>query len=150
MGNPRVRHNLHVYPEDAGPVLREARQGSRWLHEMPSDQTTPMIRRSNGDYYIHEPTLLSNGQCCIPIRWFVRNDRAQDVFYAKAWPLEHIRGEDSSADGWCVWGDLEFEICEKDLVQNFPTLSQHHSRYSLPHPSRLLGRFYIFVAVTIH
>ncbi|KAF8803001.1 hypothetical protein BYT27DRAFT_7110917 [Phlegmacium glaucopus] len=142
--NPRVHCNLHVYPEDAGPVLREAHQGSRWLDEMPSDQTTPMIRRPNGDYYIYEPALLTNGQCCIPIRWFVRKDQAQDVFYAKVWSLEHIQGNDTTPDGWRVRCDLEYEICERDLVQNFPMLSQHHSRYSLPHPSRLLGGFYLF------
>jgi hypothetical protein len=144
VGNPRVRRNLHFYPEDSGPVLREARQGSRWLHEMPSDETTPMIRHLNGDYYIYEPALLTDGKCCIPIRWFVRKDNAQNVFYAKAWPLEPIRGDDSSIDGWRVRGDLEFEICERDLVHNFPMLSQHHSRYGVPHPSHLLGEFKYF------
>lgn len=143
LGNPRVRRKLHFYPEDAGPVLREARQGSRWLHDMPSDQTTPMIRHLNADYYIYEPALLTNGKCCIPIRWFVRKDNAQDVFYAKAWPLEPIRRDNSSLDmdSWRVRCDLEFEICQRDFVHNFPTLSQHHSRYNVPHPSSLLGKF---------
>jgi hypothetical protein len=143
LGNPRVRRNLHFYPEDAGPVLREARQGHRWLHDMPSDQTTPMIRRLKCDYYIYEPALLTNGKCCIPFRWFIRKDKAQDLFYAKAWPLDLIRGDESSdsEEGWLVSGYLEIEICERDLVHNFPTLSQHHSRYNVPHPSRLLGGF---------
>ena len=110
---------------------------------MPSDQTTPMIRRGNGDFYIYEPALLSNGTCCIPIRWFVRKDKPHDVFYAKTWPLEVIQteGDDRSVIGWRVRSDIKFEICEKDLVQNFPTLSECHSRYNIPHPSRLLGKF---------
>ena len=140
LGNPRVRRNLHFYPEDAGPVLCEARQGYHWLHDMPSDQTTPMIRCFSGDYYIYEPALLTNGKCCILIRWFIRKGKGQDVFYAKVWPLEPIQDDDRSVDGWCVCGDRELEICEKDLVHNFPMLSQHHSRYGVPHPSCSLGK----------
>jgi hypothetical protein len=61
------------------------------------------------------------------------------LFYGKAWPLEVIRDNNNSVYGWRVLGDVEIEICERDLVYNFPTLSQHHSRYNVPHPSRLHG-----------
>ncbi|KAJ7133509.1 hypothetical protein C8R44DRAFT_829315 [Mycena epipterygia] len=44
MANPKVRPHLHFYPEDSGPKLSEARQGQRWLKELPDDRTTPMVR----------------------------------------------------------------------------------------------------------
>ena len=61
MANPRVRPHLHVYPEDSGQKLSEARQAAKWLHKLPSEDTTPMIRLQNIDYYIFEPALLING-----------------------------------------------------------------------------------------
>jgi hypothetical protein len=44
MANPRVRENLKFYPKDAGIELAEAREGSRWLHDLPLEMTTPWIR----------------------------------------------------------------------------------------------------------
>jgi len=66
MANPRVRPHLHFYPEDSGQSLSEARQAAKWLHELPSEDTTPMIRIQNDDYYILEPALLIGGHACIP------------------------------------------------------------------------------------
>lgn len=79
MTNPKVRPHIHGYPEDSGSKLSEARQAARWLHEIPSDQTTPMMRLKDADYYIYEPTTLNDGTCCIPTSWFTR----ADLFYAK-------------------------------------------------------------------
>ncbi|KAJ7690551.1 hypothetical protein B0H17DRAFT_893088, partial [Mycena rosella] len=59
MANPSVRPHLSFYPEDSGPKLSEARKG--WLRELPDAQTTPMLRIGQGDYFIHEPAMLSNG-----------------------------------------------------------------------------------------
>ncbi|PPQ76947.1 LOW QUALITY PROTEIN: hypothetical protein CVT26_007944, partial [Gymnopilus dilepis] len=59
--NPKVRPHLSVYPEDSGLELSEARQGSRWLHEVPNGQTTPMALIGNQDYFIYEPAMPSVG-----------------------------------------------------------------------------------------
>ena len=40
MCNPRVRPFTHFYPEDTGPNLSEARQGTRWLNELRPEETT--------------------------------------------------------------------------------------------------------------
>ncbi|KAJ8521961.1 hypothetical protein ONZ45_g1372 [Pleurotus djamor] len=55
MANPQVRPHLSFYPEDSGKRLSEARQASRWLHDAPDDQLTPMIRLGSQDYFIYEP-----------------------------------------------------------------------------------------------
>lgn len=44
MANPLIRPHIRFYPEDAGSRLTETWQASRWLHELPSDILTPMVR----------------------------------------------------------------------------------------------------------
>ncbi|KAJ6576824.1 hypothetical protein B0H10DRAFT_1963322 [Mycena sp. CBHHK59/15] len=61
MSNPTVREHLHFLPEDTKPSLSQAWQAGRWLDELDSDLTTPMIRIHGQDFYINEPALLSNG-----------------------------------------------------------------------------------------
>ncbi|KAJ6618918.1 hypothetical protein B0H10DRAFT_1947133 [Mycena sp. CBHHK59/15] len=75
MTNPTTPTNLHFFPEDSGPSLSQAWQATRWLDELDSDLTTPTIRIQKQDFYIHEPTLLSNGLLCMPIRWFKRGGK---------------------------------------------------------------------------
>ncbi|KAJ7842057.1 hypothetical protein B0H13DRAFT_1909984 [Mycena leptocephala] len=73
MSNPQVRPYLHFYPEYSGSLLEEARQGKRWLEEIPSTQTTPMARIGPASYFIHEPAMLADGQFCMPFR-YIRSD----------------------------------------------------------------------------
>ena len=80
MCNPKVRPFILFYPEDTGLNLAEARQDSRWLHELRPEETTPMVRIRGNDYYIYEPTMLNDLSFCIPMRWFTRNG----IFYACA------------------------------------------------------------------
>ncbi|EMD30755.1 hypothetical protein CERSUDRAFT_101017 [Gelatoporia subvermispora B] len=76
--NPLVRPHLHVYPEDSGTTLHEARQGRRWLHEMPADVACPMARSDHGlDFFVNELALvlLDPAHGPIPVlveRWFMR------------------------------------------------------------------------------
>ncbi|KAF8148334.1 hypothetical protein K438DRAFT_1625608, partial [Mycena galopus ATCC 62051] len=114
MANPMTRKNLHFFPEDAGPSLSQAWQASRWLHTLDSDLTTPMFRTQNQDFYIHEPTLLSNGSVCMPTRWFKRGEKT----FARAWEMQEV----SSTEGWVIEADKEFEVCESDLLVSFPLL----------------------------
>ncbi|KAJ7793620.1 hypothetical protein B0H14DRAFT_2393239, partial [Mycena olivaceomarginata] len=116
MANPTTRNNLHFFPEDAGPSLSQAWQASRWLDELESDLTTPMIRIQQQDFYIHEPTLLSNGAVCMPIRWFKRGDK----MFARVWKMCESNTELNS--GWIIEGNKEFEVCESDLLISFPFL----------------------------
>jgi len=135
MANPCIRPHINLYPEDAGKTLSEARHAAKWLHELPAEDTTPMIRIGADDYYIHEPAMLQNGQVCIPVRWFTRGD----VFYSKAWPMEQVVVE--GVNGWCVREDLEMEISQDQLLKNFPHFDKDHSFYNIPHPSRIFGMF---------
>lgn len=96
MANPKVCPHLAFYPEDSSPVLEESQQEDWWLHELPTDQTTPMARIGADDYFIYEPTMLRSGRCCIPIRWFTQNGN----FFAKCWKLEVVVTEQCS--GWSV------------------------------------------------
>ncbi|KAF7333089.1 hypothetical protein MVEN_02374000 [Mycena venus] len=89
MSNPKVRPHLEFYPEDTGKLIEEARQGKRWLEEIPSAQTTPMARIGMQDYFIHEPAMLTNGKFCMPIRWFARGK----ILFAKCWDLAVVTTE---------------------------------------------------------
>ncbi|KZT23739.1 hypothetical protein NEOLEDRAFT_1046272, partial [Neolentinus lepideus HHB14362 ss-1] len=62
ISNPQVRPHLRFLPEDSGNRLSEAWQAQRWLHELDSSLTTPMIRTGGQDFYIYEPVLLHDGQ----------------------------------------------------------------------------------------
>ena len=139
LSNPQVRPHLHIYPEDSGDSLGEARQAAKWLHELPSEDTTPMIRLKDEDYYIHEPVILTNGDACVPARWFTRDG----VFHAKAWPMERVVIEGNQ--GWCVREDLTIEVSEKQLLKNFPGFMKDHTFYNMPNPSHILGmsRFFL-------
>jgi hypothetical protein len=96
MANPKVRPHLSFYPEDQGKKISEARQAHRWLHEAPDEQLTPMARLGNQDYYIHEPAMLRNGTCCIPVRWFT----VGAVLFAKCWKMNAISTD--VGDGWRI------------------------------------------------
>ncbi|KAJ7127459.1 hypothetical protein C8R43DRAFT_897443, partial [Mycena crocata] len=117
MANPTTRKNLHFFPEDTGPSLSQAWQASRWLDELESDLTTPMIRLHTQDFYINEPTLLSSGTVCMPTRWFKRGDKT----FARVWKM-HETSQPDGIPGWIIEGDAEFEVCESDLLISFPLL----------------------------
>ncbi|KAK7007194.1 hypothetical protein R3P38DRAFT_3325581 [Favolaschia claudopus] len=89
MSNPKVRPHLQFYPEDSGKVLEEARQGKRWLEELPSEKTTPMVRIGKQDYYIHEPAMLRDGTFCMPFRWFMRGN----ILFAKCWAMTAVTSD---------------------------------------------------------
>ncbi|KAJ7919964.1 hypothetical protein B0H13DRAFT_2230810 [Mycena leptocephala] len=124
MANPTTRQNLHFYPEDTKPSLSQAWQARRWLDELDPGLTTPMIRIGTQDFYIYEPTLLSDGTVCMPTRWFERSGKT----WARAWKMHEFSPTDP-ASGWVVEGDKEIEIHESDLLISFPMFaSTHESR----------------------
>ncbi|KAJ6607826.1 hypothetical protein B0H10DRAFT_2166716 [Mycena sp. CBHHK59/15] len=129
MANTSVRKNLHFIPEDTKPSLSQAWQASRWLKELDSDLTTPMIREHNQDFYINEPTVLSNGAVCMPTRWFKRNGK----IFARAWKM-HWASETLVGHGCIVEGDQEFDIDSTQLLVSFPLLVTSHISRRVPDP----------------
>ncbi|KAF4609714.1 hypothetical protein D9613_011993 [Agrocybe pediades] len=141
MCNPKVRNVLHFYPEDAGERLAEARQGSRWLQDLPLDEATPMVRLHD-DFYIFEPTMLRDGSVCVPIRWFTRQDptSGKDIFYCRAWMLEpRFANLPDAQSGWVVCQDRVVEVSQSNLLKSFPALVRDFSRFQIPDPRSILG-----------
>lgn len=135
MANPKVRPHLHFYPEDSGPKLSEARQGERWLKELPDDRTTPMVRISNLGFYIHEPAMLDDGQFVIPARWFMKDQQ----MFAKCWKLQVVTKEASS--GWRVLQpDEDYIVPATKFLKDFTKFQADAVRDNVPHPSLIIGK----------
>ncbi|KAE9396390.1 hypothetical protein BT96DRAFT_824723, partial [Gymnopus androsaceus JB14] len=138
MANPEVRPKLHFYPEDSGEHLSEARQAERWLHEAPDDLLTPMARIRDQDYYIYEPAMLSDGICCIPVRWFTRGKG----LYAQCWRMYPVVSDDHVDSGWRVVETTDFEVPAEQFLKNLLELQVDAGPlYGLPHPSKLRDVF---------
>ncbi|KAI6026090.1 hypothetical protein EDC04DRAFT_2606176 [Pisolithus marmoratus] len=133
MANPHVHSKLHFYPEDSGKQLNEAYQAQRWLKEMDTTPLTPMIQLYNQDFFIFEPTLLSGGQVCMPIRWF----QHKGMFFAKAWSLRAVVND--TRCGWIVEGHREIEISEAELLVSFKNWGVSQSTFALPPAQNIMG-----------
>jgi hypothetical protein len=133
MANPKVHPHLRFYPEDSKNHLSEARQGRCWLYEMDNDQLTPMARLGRQDYYIYEPCMLRNGDCCIPVRWFT----VGDMLFAKCWKMKAVASDTGS--GWRVVMCNDYSVIHSDFLKTFPDLCEDAKRYGFPHPSILFG-----------
>ncbi|KAI0355311.1 hypothetical protein OH77DRAFT_1424796, partial [Trametes cingulata] len=130
MSNPRVRPHLHFYPEETdGEHLSEARQGARWVHELPDQVLTPMLRFDGEDFYIHEPVLLRNEEVCMPVRWFNRIEAGTRVWYAKCWQMEIINTDVGAA--WRVLERDRYEVRAEEMLKAFPSFQRDRSLY--PH-----------------
>ncbi|KAJ7716484.1 hypothetical protein DFH07DRAFT_907412 [Mycena maculata] len=129
MANPTVCKNLHFLPEDTRPSLSQAWQAHRWLTELDSELTTPMIRDHNQDFYINEPALLKDGSVFMPIRWFKRDN----VVFAQAWKMRWA-STTIAGHGWIVEGDREFDVKASELLLSFPSLVQAHASRNIPDP----------------
>ncbi|PBK79410.1 hypothetical protein ARMGADRAFT_1049148 [Armillaria gallica] len=133
MANPQVRPHLHFYPEDSGKRLAEVRQGSRWLHELPDELLTPMLRINNIDYYIHETAMLRDRSLCVPFRWFMRGGK----HYGRCWKLQAM-----SREGSVVWRVIKtdgVDVSEDEFLKNAPELRQDAvSLYNFPSDPTLI------------
>lgn len=133
MANPKVRPHLQFYPEDSGPKLSEARQGQRWLNEIPDDRTTPMVRISNCDFYIYEPAMLDDGVCVVPTRWFTKDGE----LFAKCWEMRVVTKDNSSA--WRVLQSENYTVPARRFLKDFVSLQADAARFEIPHPSLIVG-----------
>lgn len=134
MSNPKVRPHLEFYPEDSGKILEEARQGKRWLEEIPSEQTTPMARIGTQDYFIHEPAMLTDGTCRMPFRWFVRGK----TLIAKCWDLLVVNTEHGQS--WRVV-KRESEVSQEQFMKSLPDLRTDFPHYNIPDPTKIKGMY---------
>lgn len=138
MANPKVCPHIVFYLEDSGKDISEAQQACHWLHEAPDEQLTPMARLRNQDYYIHEPAMLRNGTCCIPVCWFT----VGAVLFAKCWKMEAISTD--VGEGWRVIQCDDFTVSQAEFMKTFPEFVQDANLYGLPHPSKILGITHCF------
>lgn len=144
MSNPRVRPHLSFYPEDSGPVLSEARQGRRWLHEIPDEQITPMARIGDQDYFIHEPAMLDDQTCCIPVRWFTKDN----ILFAECWELDTITTDTTQA--WRVLKRNGYVVPQHRFLKNLPNFLQDAALYGLPDPSNILGVYLFNIHIQLY
>ncbi|KAJ6542980.1 hypothetical protein B0H19DRAFT_1212717 [Mycena capillaripes] len=119
---------------NSGPKLLEARQGQRWLTELPNEQTTPMLHISSHDYYIYEPAMLDSeeGEFCIPIRWFVRGGE----FFAKCWKMLVVSSDTGS--GWRILQSDNYEVSARQFLKNFIQFQADAGLYNVPDPSHII------------
>lgn len=133
MANPKVRPNLHFYPEDAGDTLEHAWQGRRWKEKIDPTLLTPMVRLGNQDFFVHEPAYLLNGTVCVPIRWFEREGR----LFARAALMEVVTSD--TASYWIVREDQQRELSVTNFDLAFPALRAVSNSYGLPDPADIRG-----------
>ncbi|EFP76461.2 uncharacterized protein PGTG_02902 [Puccinia graminis f. sp. tritici CRL 75-36-700-3] len=75
VGNPLVTRAMDYYPEDArGKNIFKLSQSKKWLEDMDPDSRAPMVRTTNGDFYLFEPVQLSNNSVVIPIFFYKRGE----------------------------------------------------------------------------
>ncbi|KZV80099.1 hypothetical protein EXIGLDRAFT_630831, partial [Exidia glandulosa HHB12029] len=68
--NPRIAPHLEYLPIDNAKKVGNAAEANKWLREVDPELATPMIRRFEAqDFYVFEPTLLTDRTVCMPIRW---------------------------------------------------------------------------------
>ncbi|KAJ6556962.1 hypothetical protein B0H10DRAFT_2371346 [Mycena sp. CBHHK59/15] len=133
MANPAVRNNLHFFPEDSNPSLSQAWQASRWLDELDSDLTTPMIRLHGQDFFIHEPVVLADGTVCMPTRWFTRKNKT----LARVWKMRPV--SQGSSLGWIVDSRESYDVKSSDFLLSFPDFVATHTHRHLPDPRIIHG-----------
>ena len=134
MANPLVRPHLEFYPVDDGGYMTDAIHGRQWLYNMDAGFLSPMIRHNEQDYFVFEPTALTDQSICMPFRWF----RKSDVFFAQAWKMEAVYN--SEKPGWIVMKNLVVEIQASQLKCSFPYLVHTSYHCGLPDPRSILGR----------
>jgi hypothetical protein len=139
--NPLTRLKLHLYPEDSGERLEEARQATKWKEEVDGNISGPMAR-GNGekDYYVEEvcfARLDSQGSSglVMPMRWFTRDGEILSI----AHPL-HLTPSKSvfvidGSEGACLESPLaNYFLNVRDLEE-----PDCQAQYGIPPPSSIAG-----------
>lgn len=106
---------------------------------MDNEQLTPMARLAadgRQDYYIHKPAMLRNGTCCIPVRWFKKDNQ----LFAKCWKMDIVSSD--MEQGWRIVKSDDFTVPHTQFLKTFPQFCDDASQYGLPHPSKILCKFF--------
>ncbi|KIY60600.1 hypothetical protein CYLTODRAFT_321338, partial [Cylindrobasidium torrendii FP15055 ss-10] len=151
LANPQVAPNLSYLPQDSDQLLAEACQGSRWLTEAPDNLLTPMVhvgtQDQHTDFFIHEIARVANGHCCIPFRWFTREER----IYGKCWKVVPVNSDGGTA--WRVYEDDVFEVAVDQLTMSHTELQAAYCDFGIPDPGFIKGKYstaYIFRNGALH
>ena len=143
LSNPRVGPHIRAYPEDGSKRFAEAWQADRWRKEIDPTLATPMIRVDGQDFYIHEPVKMDNGEACMPIRWFFREEvqggKAVPHYYAEAWQLQPVPC-DIGAGGYVVLEYDSFVVDTHQFTLSLPKMIATFEVDHLPDPRVLLGQ----------
>ncbi|KAJ7848534.1 hypothetical protein B0H13DRAFT_1906711 [Mycena leptocephala] len=139
--NPLIRPKLHLYPEDSGRRLEEARQAAKWKQEVDGNISGPMARGNGGkDFFVEEvcfAKLDSHGSVgpVMPMRWFTREGRM--------WSIAHPLRLTASKSAFVIDGREStcLEIPLDDYFLNVRDLEDPdvQARYSIPPPSSIAG-----------
>ncbi|TCD66625.1 hypothetical protein EIP91_001135 [Steccherinum ochraceum] len=134
MANPRVRPDLHFFPEDAGGRVDEYWHASHWREEADLDKITPMVAVHNQHFYAFEPCLLRSGNACMPFRFFERGQQ----LYADTWRLAPHRTP-SGELAWLVVRRERTTIPVSEFLVGFDTWSASGSTAGLPSATAIAG-----------
>ena len=98
-----------------------------------------MHRVGRNDFYTFEVTQLSNGQLCIPHRFFTRNGAVR----VKAWSLSPTRNSDGDS-GWIVEKSIQVDCSVSELSVTIMGLVQGgYLSHGLPRVQDILGNNFI-------
>ncbi|KAJ7808632.1 hypothetical protein B0H14DRAFT_3091039 [Mycena olivaceomarginata] len=139
--NPLIRPKLHLYPEDSGQRLEEARQAAKWKQEVDGNISGPMARGTGGkDFFVEEvcfAKLDSHGSVgpVMPMRWFTRE--------GQMWSIAHPLRLTASNSAFVIDG-RESTCLEIPLDKYFLNVRDLEdpdvqARYSIPPPSSIAG-----------
>ncbi|KAF8137764.1 hypothetical protein K438DRAFT_2120336 [Mycena galopus ATCC 62051] len=139
--NPLIRPKLHLYPEDSGEKLEEARQAAKWKHEVDGNISGPMARGTGGkDYYVEEVCFARlDGKGAIgpvmPMRWFTRDGELLSIAHPLRLTPDNSAFVIDGRDGSCL------EVPLAHYFLNVVDLEdpECQARYSIPPPSKIAG-----------
>ncbi|KAF8600788.1 hypothetical protein BDV93DRAFT_446855, partial [Ceratobasidium sp. AG-I] len=94
MSNPCTRENMQFYPTDGEGKVNETWDGEKLSHGLSSDQLTPMVALSNGDFFANELCELGDDSLFVP-KMFLRRQgelwaRGFDVTFSEKVSALHI------------------------------------------------------------
>ncbi|KAJ3910853.1 hypothetical protein F5877DRAFT_8582, partial [Lentinula edodes] len=141
MGNPDIRPHIRHYCEDSGQHLEHAWQAQAWK-ELDPTLATPMVRKGNQDFFVHELARLDNGTLVMPFRWFTRSsgvpgDQKTQVLFGLAWTVKivHVNGQ----SGYIISQTNTIQFPVHQLQSSFPYLVESCNLDQIPSPHNILG-----------
>ncbi|KAH7867912.1 uncharacterized protein C8R40DRAFT_1164165 [Lentinula edodes] len=89
MGNPDIRPHIRHYCEDSGQHLEHAWQAQAWK-ELDPTLATPMVRKGNQDFFVHELARLDNGTLTNTIQFPVHQLQSSFPYLVESCNLDQI------------------------------------------------------------